>query len=214
MIEVISLAVENIQEPGWNPTEMDEAMRCHLQASLERFGVVVPLVVRRVGDGIYETVGGAQRLSILKDAGTESAPCVVVEVDDTEARILSQALNHIAGRDNPGMRAELLRELLEGKTQEDLLRLLPESAESLGALASLGEESIAQGLQAWQAAQQGARLRHFNTQLTQDQLQVVQRAVALFETQAEQLTSENPNRRGQSLYLLCEAYLDAHREAL
>ncbi len=69
---------------------MDLDMLNHLRHSVQRFDLVVPLVVRKVGDNRYETIGGAQRLSILRELGMTTAPCVVVEVDDSEARLLAR----------------------------------------------------------------------------------------------------------------------------
>jgi ParB family chromosome partitioning protein len=112
-----------------------------------------------LGNNHYETIGGAQRLCILKEMNTSEAECVIVAADDAEARLLSQALNHIAGSDNLGLCAQVLREILESKSQDEVLALLPETAASLQDLTSIGEQSIAQALQHWEQTQK-ARLRH------------------------------------------------------
>jgi ParB family chromosome partitioning protein len=53
---------------------MDETMRSRLRCSIQRFGLVVPLVVRPVGDDCYETIGGAQRLVVLRELGINPVP--------------------------------------------------------------------------------------------------------------------------------------------
>ena len=111
MNKAIDLPLAQIEAPAWNPNEMGEGLRSHLRRSIERFGNLVPLVVRLISESRYETVGGAHRLEVLKESGCGAAPCVVVDVDDVEARLLSQALNHIAGSDNLGLRAKVLRDL-------------------------------------------------------------------------------------------------------
>ena len=121
----------------------------------------------------YETVGGAHRLEVLRQSGCTTASCVVVDVDDAEARLLSQALSHIAGGDNLGLRAQLLRELLEDLPQYDVLKLLPGTSASLSDLTNLREQSIAQALQQWEEIQK-ARLRHLAFQLIDSQLSVVE----------------------------------------
>src|ERR687891_2445468 len=138
-MQTIEIPIESIQSPEWNPNQIDETMRPRLKASIERFGLVVPLVVRDVGDGRFETIGGAQRLSVLRDLGVSTVPCVVVEADDIEARLLSQCLNRIAGEDDLGLRAEMLKEVLEQVPEAEVLRLLPETSDSLQAFASLGQ---------------------------------------------------------------------------
>jgi ParB-like chromosome segregation protein Spo0J len=62
-----------------------------LVASIEAVGVLVPLVVRKLGKE-YAVVAGAGRLEALRVTGAGPAtkvPCVVVDVDDAEATLLS-----------------------------------------------------------------------------------------------------------------------------
>lgn len=205
MEKVIDIPIENIEAPSWNPNEMDPQMLNHLQRSIDRFGNLVPLVVRHLGGGKYHTVNGAHRLKALREFGWVTAPCVVVDIDDAEARLLSQALNHIAGSDNLGLRAQVLRDLLEDLPQEQVLALLPETPASLAELTNLGEESIAQALQQWEQLQK-ARLRHLAFQLTDAQLSVVEEALERL-VPAIELQQGNPNRRGNALHRLCQEYL-------
>lgn len=88
-----------------------------------------------------------------------------MDLNDARARLLAQAFNRIQGEDDLGLRAELIRQVLEALPQEDVLSLLPETAESLAALSSLGQEGMADHLQNWQRAQL-ARLKHLQFQLT------------------------------------------------
>ncbi len=134
-MRIVDLQLEAIQEAPWNANEMEPAMEARLRHSIQRFGLVAPLVVRQLDDGAYETIGGAQRLRLLREEGKQDVVCVVVEADEAEARLLSQALNHIFGHDNPGLRAELLRKVLAQLPEEEVLDVLPDSQESLAALA-------------------------------------------------------------------------------
>ncbi len=204
-MKIADLRIDAITFAPWNANEMDAAMRAHLRRSVERFGLVVPLVVRRTGKGRYETIGGAQRLSVLRELGHATVPCVVVEADDAEARLLSQVLNHVAGEDNPGLRGELLRRVLESTPIEQVADVLPETAEGLHALASLGQEDLAEHLRAWEAAQ-AARLRHLQFQLIDSQLAIVESALehALAGSMKEE---GNPNKRGTALATICREYL-------
>jgi ParB family chromosome partitioning protein len=212
-MQIVDIPIESIQSPGWNPNQMDEAMRPRLKASIQRFGLVVPLVVRDLGAGLYETIGGAQRLSVLREMGIEEVPCVIVQADDVEARLLSQCLNRIAGGDDLSLKAELLREVLTELPQQELLLLLPETTQSLQAFASLGQQDLAGYLRNYQQAQ-GARLRHLSFQFTPAQLEVIEEALARVMPQAGNMPGDNPNPRGNALYLLCQSYLElAGRES-
>ncbi len=205
-MEIVDLSLEAIKPSDWNPNEMDSDMLDHLRCSIQKFNLVVPIVVREVGKDQYETIGGAQRLTALRELGMRSVPCVIVQANGAEARLLGQALNHIAGTDNLGLRAEVLRGILESKSQEEVLGLLPETAASLQALTAMGEQSIAQAFQQWEQIQK-ARLRHMAFQLTDAQLEVVeevmQRLLPLASGQ-----EDSPNKRGSALYRLCLDYLE------
>ncbi len=206
-MQVVDLPLNAIVAATWNPNAMDPAMRQRLRRSIECFELVAPLVVRAVEDARYETIGGAQRLAVLRELGVRSVPCVVVHGDDTEARLLAQALNRIGGEDDLGLRAELVRQVLESLPEDEVLAVLPETADSLQALASLGQEEMAGHLKSWQKAQ-AARLKHLQLQLTDAQLEVVEGALSRFLGEAKELRGDSPNVRGTALYLLCKRYLE------
>jgi ParB family transcriptional regulator, chromosome partitioning protein len=168
-LEIIDLPMARIHAADWNPNMMDATMRSRLRRSIERFGLVLPLVVPPNTDGNYETIGGAQRLTVLRELGIDPVPCVVVNADNANARLLAQALNRIQGQDDLGLQAELVRELLQSLPQEEVLQLLPETAQGLQALSSLGQDTMASYLQNWQQIQ-SARLKHLQFQPTPPQL--------------------------------------------
>jgi ParB family chromosome partitioning protein len=209
-LEIIDLPMDRIHAADWNPNVMDETMRSHLRRSIERFGLVLPLVVRPTEDGNYETIGGAQRLAILRELEIDPVPCVVVETDDAHARLLAQALNRIQGQDDLGLQAELIREVLQSLPQEAVLQLLPETAQSLQALSYLGQDTMAKYLKNWQQVQ-SARLKHLQFQLTPAQLETVEEAVTQLLPRAKAAPGDSPNARGTALYLLCQAYLEQQR---
>ncbi len=205
-MDLMNLRLERLQDAPWNPNRMDDVTLKRLVESMTRFGMVQNLVVRPIGKGQYEVLSGNQRLQALRELGYAKAPCVVVEVDDAHARLLAQALNRIQGEDDLGLKAELVREILESLPKEEVLSLLPETTESLQALSFLGQESMADYLQNWQRAQ-GARLKHLQFQLTPAQLEVVEETLSELLPQAKEAQGESPNTRGTALYLLCLRYL-------
>ena len=220
-MQLIDLPTSSITSPEWNPNHIDDFMRRRLIRSIERFGLVVPLVVRKIDCNSYETIGGAQRLSILREMDTETIACVIVEADDTESRLLSQALNRIQGEDDLGLRADALRQILSAMPQSEVLSILPESAESLQSLVSLGQVDMAEHIRAWQQAQ-SARLKHLTFQLTNSQFELVEEALSktlpdkprvfdgLSGESAVASSAEDdssPNRRGIALSEICRLYL-------
>jgi len=206
-METIEIRLEKLREAVWNPNRMDDAQLERLKTSIERYGLVQNLVVRPSRDGTYEVLSGNQRLRLLQESGAETIPCVVVELDDAQARLLAQALNHIRGQDDLGRRAALIRDVLEKLTEEEVLSILPEGATGLNSLASLGQETTAEYLEKWERAR-SARLKHLLFQLTPAQLAVVQQALRKAEPQARKVQGDSPNSRGTALYVVCQAYLD------
>lgn len=212
-MQIVDLPIGSIESPEWNSNQMDDLTRHRLKASIQRFGLVVPLVVipNHEDEATYQVVGGNQRLGALKECGAQSVPCVVVELDDTEAMLLSQSLNRIAGVDDLGLRAELLGRVIESIPEAQVLDLLPETSESLNALASLGQQDLAGYIQNWQQSQ-SARLKHLTFQSTPAQLEVIEEALARVLPRAKETDSANPNPRGNALFCLCQEYLKLIQE--
>ena len=185
---------------------MDAATIDRLRTSVARFGFVGVLVVRPISHEGFEVIGGNQRLQVLNEMKVSPVPCVVVELDDAEARLLAQALNNIEGVDDLGIKAELVKDVLKSIPRSEVLALLPDTSDGLKALASIGQADLAEHLEAWEAAQ-AARLRHFTAQLSSSQLEVVERAMDLAAKRPIE-GSSNPNQRGNTLYSLCLEYLE------
>ncbi len=194
-----------LREAAWNPNQLDEKMLGKLKQGITRYGLVENLVVRPQ-DGYFEVLSGNQRLKVLAELGIETVPCIVLELNDAEARLLTQALNHIHGVDDLGLRAQLLREVLSQIKQEEVLLILPETSGNLTSLASIGQEDISRQLQNWQQSRL-TKLSHLKFQLTDNQKIVVEKAITCFLPSARENKSDNPTLRGQALYLLCQSYL-------
>lgn len=93
-----------------------------LSASIDGVGVLVPLVVRRIGEDEYSVIAGVGRLEGLQMTGAGPktlVPCIVVEVDDAEATLLALVENVVREEMRPFDEAEAVRVLVEdyGYTQ-------------------------------------------------------------------------------------------------
>jgi ParB family chromosome partitioning protein len=206
-MEVIEIPIEKLKMAPWNPNKMDTKMQAYLKTSLTSFGLVQNLVVRPLGDGSYEVLSGNQRLSVLKEMGMKTAPCFVRELDDSHARLLTQALNRVQGEDDLGLKAESMKKILESLSQQEVMEILPDSFASLNALQTLNTDNIADRLMNWESNRH-ARLKHMGFQLTLDQQQVVQQALNLMTPKAKASNSESPNINGTALYLICKDFIE------
>jgi ParB family chromosome partitioning protein len=211
-MNVVDLPIRQLRPAEWNSNEVGPEMMARLRESISLFGLVENLVVRRSGEESYEVLSGNHRIEVLADTGKETVPCLVVDLDDAQARLLAQALNHIRGEDNPGIRAEVLRQVLESVPPYEVLRLLPETADGLQALVNLGEEDLATRLDAWQQAQ-SARLKLLQFRLTDAYSRVVHQAVDRALQQHREDQAGIPNARGAALYRICAHYLETEEPA-
>ena len=120
--------VSELNEAPYNPRRMTASARAGLKESIERFGLVIPLVWNERSGNL---VGGHQRLAVMKDEGLgpdDEVDVVVVDLPDDEERALNLALN------NPGSK---------GRFTEDAVDLMGQLQESIGdAFAGLGMEQL------------------------------------------------------------------------
>jgi ParB-like chromosome segregation protein Spo0J len=127
-MEVIQIEVGRLRPNPWNVNCMDGKTQQKLTAYLKREGLVEPLVVRPhpKRDGDFEILGGYHRWSICKDRlGYETVPCVVVDLDDRRAKILSVNLNSMKGETVPSLLSNLLNGLQQEMPLPDLEATLP-----------------------------------------------------------------------------------------
>ena len=206
-MKTVDISTTKLKPALWNPNQMDERMLERLRESISRYGLVEPLVVRPLEDSRYEVLSGNQRLRVLQGMDLKSVPCVVVELNDTKAMLLAQALNGLRGEDDLALKGALLKEILSSVSEDEVLSLLPETTESLKSLSMINEMDLAEHLKAWEKAQ-FARLRHMQLQFTDKQLEIVEKAVSLVIHKAKADGFDNPNIRGNAVFLLCKFYLE------
>ena len=111
--------VPNPEQPR---RHFDAEALASLTASIRRYGLLQPLVVRRSSDGGYELIAGERRLRAAIEAGLESVPVVVRESPPAE-RLELALIENVQRQDlTPLEEAEAYRHLIDqyGLTQEDI----------------------------------------------------------------------------------------------
>lgn len=205
-MELIDVPLKLLREAPWNPNEADEATLRRLTASIGRFGAVLPLVVRPLGEA-FEVIGGNQRLRVYQEQEIETVPCVVIEADDISARLLAQALNAIHGEDDLNKKAAVVRDLLAALPETEVTAILPDTPEALRGLASLGQQtadSLAEALSSWETAKT-IRLERISFPFSPAQREVVEEAIARALPHVNE--SDEPNRRAMALVEVCRDWL-------
>lgn len=209
-MDVVDIRLDLLRTAPWNPNLMAGTMLEKSKASIVTFGTLENLVVRPIDMGMYEVLGGNQRLKLYRELGVNPVPCVITELNDAQAALLGQALNQLHGEDDLGLKAELVRRVLAELPESQVLAILPETSESLQALTTLGQEDLAADLLAWQQAQ-SAKLKNLQFRLTATQLETVHEALDRIKPVVREAQTDNPNTRGNALHLLCQMYLERER---
>lgn len=101
-LEIRSMPLSALEAAPYNPRKISAAAMKGLSASMNRFGLVEPLVWNKRTSRL---VGGHQRLKVLKAGKATEAPVVVVDLPEIEEKALNVTLN------NPAISGEFSDEL-------------------------------------------------------------------------------------------------------
>lgn len=126
---VLFLSIESIFPNPSQPRKFfsQEGLE-ELAASIQEYGVLQPLSVRKV-EGSYELVSGERRLRASKLAGLTEVPCILVKADSEESSLLALVEN-LQRRDLDFVEeAEALARLIRtyGISQEEAARRIGKS---------------------------------------------------------------------------------------
>ena len=149
----VMLRTDQIRSSRFQPrASVGEGALEELKASIQRSGVIEPVIVRPVAHGTYELVAGERRLRASQALGIAEIPAVIKTLSDKEALEVSLIENVQREHLNPIEEASGYARLLEefGYTQEDIATAVGKPRATVAnrlRLLSLPEE-IQQGLRA------------------------------------------------------------------
>jgi hypothetical protein len=142
-IPLVTMKLAELTPAPYNPRKMEPAAENALLRSLERFGLLQPIVWnKRTGN----VVGGHRRLKLLMAAGVDVTDVAVGDWSETEEKALNLALNNPAGQGTFTPEAQdlllELREMLPEVYDELLLwQIHPPEEELVSTLQFEGEET-------------------------------------------------------------------------
>jgi ParB-like chromosome segregation protein Spo0J len=120
-VEIIRKKLSELRPSKYNPRRISPEAAQGLESSLDKFGLVEPIVWNR---RTRRVVGGHQRLKALRKGGAKWTDVVVVDLPEIEEKTLNLALNNRAleGEFTPAVEA-LLEEirLASPKVVDELL---------------------------------------------------------------------------------------------
>lgn len=91
VLETRVVPISKLKPAPWNPRKISDKAWGALATSMDRFGVVEPIVWNQRSG---QVVGGHQRLTVLERRGVKKATVVVVDLPESEERALNVALNN------------------------------------------------------------------------------------------------------------------------
>lgn len=121
----ISLIGPNKNQPR---KEFDIESLDELSHSIKTYGVIQPIIVRKVGSS-YEIVAGERRWKASKKAGLKEVPCLVKDIEELEAMKLALIENLQREDLNPIEEARAFKELMDKHklTQEEVSQVVGKS---------------------------------------------------------------------------------------
>lgn len=118
-------------EPNRNQPrkEFDTEALTELAESIRQHGILQPLLVRPIGDDIYQIIAGERRWRAARMAGLREVPVVIAEKSDWEAIELALIENLQREDLNPVEEAQSYRDLMEncGYSQEEVAQRVNKS---------------------------------------------------------------------------------------
>ena len=123
--ELLTLPIGKVEPRQTQPRKsFDEQALQELADSIAQYGLIQPIVVRRLEDGYYQIIAGERRWRASRLAGLEEVPVRVLEADDRRTAELALVENLQREDLNPIEEARGFRTLIEeyGLTQEETAR--------------------------------------------------------------------------------------------
>lgn len=129
-----TIAISSIRaNPNQPRTEIDEEGIRELAGSIEEYGLMQPITVRRLAPFTYELIAGERRLTACRALGMTYIPAVVMSASNTDSAILALVENIQRENLNYIEEAEAFANLLNEHelTQEELARKLGKSQSTI-----------------------------------------------------------------------------------
>lgn len=204
-LDVRDIAVDLLDPNPWNPNAMTPKRQAQLSAFVRKVGMVMPLVVRAhpEAEGRFQIIDGEHRWrDAVENQGATHVPCVVLEVDDHTARVLTVNLNEMKGSPAPDRLAQLIHELHREASLEDLSTLMPYTERELADHLAILQVPAGLELELEQAVKEHKDNAPTALTFVVDEPKPVETAIAQLAD-----TLEGKNRRGRALVLLATWWL-------
>lgn len=216
MEELVSIT--KLKPNEWNPNEQSEFIFLREKRSIEKYGFVMPVLVRELPEGGYEIIDGEHRWRAVREIHAEGIPIYTTpkkdsvipkgkiniknlgEVSDPDAKQMTILMNKLRGESDTLKEADLLKNLAETENFQALADLLPFQEDELGNMIKMADFD-------WDEFKEGSETRPDDDEkwvtvkfrLSQDQANVVNEAI---ERLVRQVPIEGENVDGRALEMM------------
>jgi len=130
-MDVKYVDIEKLRPNRLNPRRITARQQKNLRKSIEKFGLVDPLIVNSHPGRENVIVGGHQRYEVAHKMGIKKVPVVYVDLTEDQERELNLRLNKNQGDWDWPLLAEFTKELLQdvGFEEAELEKVFPSSLE-------------------------------------------------------------------------------------
>ena len=98
--KIIQRDIDSLIFAEYNPRQLTKDQHQHLKDSIQRFGLVDPILVNKHKDRKDIIIGGHQRVRVAKDLDIDKVPCIELSLTYEKERELNVRLNKNTGEWN------------------------------------------------------------------------------------------------------------------
>jgi len=127
---ITELKISQIEPNKDQPrTVFDEEKLAALAESIEEYGVITPIVVKKLDNGFYKIIAGERRWRASKIAGKKTIPAILKDYDDKETMEVALIENLQRENLNPFEEAKGFKELMDifSLTQDEVAKKVGKS---------------------------------------------------------------------------------------
>ena len=95
--KIIQRDIDSLIFAEYNPRQLTKDQHQHLKDSIQRFGLVDPILVNKHKDRKDIIIGGHQRVRVAKDLDIQEVPCIELSLTYEKERELNIRLNKNSG---------------------------------------------------------------------------------------------------------------------